>query len=163
MAKQSLMFGERDEKMIIAIGSDHGGFRLKQEMAAHLRQCGIEMKDFGVFCTDSVDYPDVAFAVAEAVARGEYERGILFCGTGIGVAIAANKVSGIRAANCHDEFSAQMAREHNNANILTLGERVTGPGLAAKIIDVWLSTEFAGGRHEQRIDKIAGYRQGRRV
>lgn len=145
--------------MIIAIGSDHGGFRLKQEMTAHLRHGGIELKDFGVFSTDSVDYPDIAFAVAEAVARGEYEQAVLFCGTGIGMAIAANKVAGIRAANCHDPFSAQMAREHNNANILTLGERVTGPGLAAMIIDTWLSTEFAGGRHEQRINKIAAYGQ----
>ena len=95
--------------------------------------------------------------MAEAVARGEYERGLLFCGTGVGVAIAANKVTGIRAANCHDVFSAQMSREHNDANILTLGERVVGPGLAAMIVDVWLATEFSAGRHERRVGKINAY------
>ena len=160
MTKQSLMFGGRNENMIIAIGSDHGGLGLKQEMMEHLKRCGTEVQDFGVFSRESADYPDIAFAVAEAVARGEYERGILFCGTGVGVAIAANKVVGIRAANCHDAFSAQMSREHNDANILTLGERVVGPGLAAMIIDIWLSAEFSGGRHARRVDKIAGYGQG---
>jgi len=101
--------------------------------------------------------------VAEAVARGKYERGILFCGTGVGVAIAANKVTGIRAANCHDVFSAKMSREHNDANILTMGERVIGPGLAAMIVDVWLSAEFTGDRHERRVAKIAAYEQGRQI
>lgn len=147
--------------MTIAVGSDHGGFALKQSIVAHLRQTGYEIKDFGVYSTESADYPDVAVAVATAVARGEYEKGILFCGTGIGVAIAANKVAGIRAANCQDVFSAKMSREHNNANILTLGERVTGPGLAEMIVDVWLATDFCGGRHERRIGKIAAYEQGR--
>ena len=145
--------------MMLAIGSDHGGFILKQAMREHLQQRGIEVKDFGVHNCESADYPDVAFAVAEAVAQGKYERGLLFCGTGVGVAIAANKVEGIRAANCHDVFSAQMSREHNDANILTLGERVIGPGLAAMIIDVWLAAEFAGGRHERRIGKINAYGQ----
>jgi len=146
--------------LIIALGSDHGGFALKQAMVSHLRESGIEFKDFGVFCAESTDYPDIAVQVAEAVARGEYEKAVLFCGTGVGVSIAANKVPGIRAANCHDVFSAQMSREHNNANILTMGERVIGPGLAAMILDVWLSAEFAGGRHARRVDKIMSYEQG---
>ena len=143
--------------MTIALGSDHGGFALKQAMIAHLQECGVAFKDFGVYCNESADYPDIAVLVAEAVARGEYEKGVLFCGTGIGVSIAANKVSGIRAANCHDVFSAKMSREHNNANILTLGERVVGPGLAAMIVDVWLAAEFSAGRHARRVDKINAY------
>ncbi len=149
--------------MIIAMGSDHGGFGLKQEMMEHLKRCGIDVMDFGVFSSVSADYPDIAFVVAEAVACGKYERGILFCGTGVGVAIAANKVTGIRAANCHDVFSAKMSREHNDANILTMGERVIGPGLAAMIIDVWLSAEFTGDRHERRVAKIVAYEQGRQI
>ena len=147
--------------MIIALGSDHGGFALKQAMMEHLRESGTEFKDFGVYCSESADYPDIAVQVAEAVARGEYEKGVLFCGTGVGVSIAANKVHGIRAANCHDVFSAQMSREHNDANILTMGERVIGPGLAAMILDTWLSAEFIGGRHGRRVDKIKAYEQGR--
>jgi ribose 5-phosphate isomerase B len=147
--------------MIIALGSDHGGFALKQAMMTHLKESGIEFKDFGVLCAESADYPDIAVAVAEAVARGEYEKGLLFCGTGVGISIAANKVPGIRAALCHDTFSAQMSREHNDANILTMGERVIGPGLAAMIIDVWLAAEFSGGRHARRVDKITAYEQGR--
>ena len=143
--------------MMLAIGSDHGGFALKQKISEHLQQCGVEFYDFGVHSSESADYPDVAFAVAEAVARGEYEKGLLFWGTGVGVSIAANKVAGIRAANCHDVFSAQMSREHNDANILTLGERVVGPGLAAMIVDVWLATEFSAGRHERRVGKINAY------
>lgn len=148
--------------MVIALGSDHGGFELKQAMMGHLQQKGIEFKDFGVFNAESTDYPDIAVALANAVARGEYEKGVLFCGTGIGVSIAANKVSGIRAANCSDVYCAQMSREHNDANILTMGERVIGPELAAQILDVWLSTEFAGGRHARRVDKITSYEQGRK-
>ena len=148
--------------MVIALGSDHGGYALKQAMMEHLRLSGVEFKDFGVFCNESADYPDIAVQVAEAVARGEHEKALLFCGTGIGVSIAANKVPGIRAALCHDCFSAQMSREHNDANILTMGERVIGPGLAAMIIDVWLGTEFAGGRHGRRVDKIKSYEQGRK-
>ena len=147
--------------MVIAVGSDHGGFALKQAMLNHLQEAGVEFKDFGIFCNESADYPDIAVQVAEAVARGEYEKGLLFCGTGIGVSIAANKVPGIRAALCHDVFSAQMSREHNDANILTMGERVIGPGLAAMILDVWLGTGFAGGRHGRRVDKIMSYEQGR--
>jgi len=138
----------------VAVGSDHGGFRLKQEIVKVLEEEGVGFRDFGTFSLESCDYPDIALAVAEAVARGEYSRGIIICGTGIGVAIAANKVPGIRAALCHDTFSARMAREHNDANILTLGERVVGPGLAAEIVRVWLKAEFAGGRHERRVKKI---------
>ena len=130
---------------------------MKQAIQEHLKSCGVEFHDFGVFDAESADYPDVAFVVAEAVARGEYDKGLLFCGTGVGVSIAANKVSGIRAANCHDVFSAQMSREHNDANILTLGERVIGPGLAAMIVDVWLAAEFSAGRHARRVNKINAY------
>lgn len=141
--------------MTIAIGSDHGGFRLKAEIKTFLTEKQIAFHDFGTFSTASVDYPDVSRSVATAVAAGEYERGIIICGTGIGVSIAANKIKGIRASLCHDVFSAQMAREHNDANILTLGERVVGPGLALAIVEKWLITEFAGGRHSARVCKIA--------
>ena len=148
--------------MTVALGSDHGGFALKQALVEHLNQKGVEFKDFGVFCSESADYPDIAVQVAEAVACGEYEKGVILCGTGVGVSIAANKVPGIRAANCHDVFSAQMAREHNDANILTLGERVVGPGLATMIVDVWLAAEFSAGRHERRVGKINAYaREGK--
>ncbi len=140
--------------MRIAIGSDHGGWRLKKEIIALLQEKGIACQDFGTFSPEAADYPDFALKVAEAVRSGEYDRGILCCGTGIGVAIAANKVPGIRAALCHDPFSARAAREHNNANILTLGERVIGPGLAKEIVETWLKAEFQGGRHARRVEKI---------
>lgn len=147
---------------MIAIGCDHGGLELKQAIADHLRETAVEFRDFGVFSSESADYPDVAIEVAEAVARGEFSKGILFCGTGVGIAIAANKVKGIRAANCHDVFSAQMSREHNNANILTMGGRVIGAGLASMIVDTWLKTEFSSGeRHDRRICKMADYEQRR--
>jgi len=138
----------------LAIGSDHGGFRLKQEIMKVLRDEGVDFRDFGTFSIESCDYPDIALAVAEAVSRKEFNCGIIICGTGIGVAITANKVPGIRAALCHDTFSARMAREHNDANILTLGERVTGPGLAGDIVRMWLKSEFSGGRHSRRVEKI---------
>lgn len=141
--------------MKIAIGSDHGGYHLKEEIKKWLTEQGYTFKDFGTETTDSVDYPDYAAPVARAVAAGEYEKGILVCGTGIGVSIAANKIPGIRAALCHDTFSARAAREHNDANILTLGERVIGPGLALEIVKVWLSSNFAAGRHQRRLDKIS--------
>jgi len=115
----------------------------------------MEYKDYGTINEDSVDYPDFALDVAKAVAAGEYNKGILVCGTGIGVGITANKVSGIRAAICGDVFSAKASREHNDANILSLGQRVIGPGLALEIVKAWLTTEFAGGRHQRRIDKIS--------
>jgi ribose 5-phosphate isomerase B len=139
----------------VAIGSDHGGFRMKADIMAFLTEKGVEFRDFGTHSTASVDYPDISRAVAQAVAAGECERGIIICGTGIGVCIAANKVKGIRAALCHDTFSAQMSREHNDANVLTMGERVIGCGLARAIVEKWLGTEFAGGRHAKRVCKIA--------
>ena len=141
--------------MKLAVGSDHGGFLLKEEIIRHLKQKDIDYTDFGCFTTESVDYPDIGQEVGEAVARGEYDRGIICCGTGIGISISANKVPGIRAALCGDCFSAKASREHNDANILALGERVIGVGLAKMMIDVWLSTEFQGGRHGRRVEKIA--------
>lgn len=128
---------------------------LKERIKEYLTAQGVAFEDFGTFHADSVDYPDFARKVAEAVASERYDKGILCCGTGIGVSIAANKVPGIRAALCGDTFSARASREHNDANILTLGERVTGTGLALDIVKVWLESEFAGGRHERRIRKIA--------
>ncbi|MDN5302410.1 MAG: ribose 5-phosphate isomerase [Thermoanaerobacteraceae bacterium] len=143
--------------MKIAIASDHGGFELKREIIRFLEQKDIQYKDFGTFSTDSVDYPDVAIPCAEAVARREFTHGIIICGTGIGVCIAANKVKGIRAALCHDTFSARMSRMHNDANVLTMGGRVIGPGLATAIVEEWLKGDFEGGRHKRRIDKISHY------
>lgn len=140
--------------MRIAIGSDHGGYILKEEIKKWLAEKGYEYGDFGAHTADSCDYPDIAAPLAKAVAAGEYERGILVCGTGIGVSIAANKIPGIRAALCHDTFSARASREHNDANILTLGERVIGHGLALEIVGVWLGAVFAGGRHQKRVEKI---------
>lgn len=143
-----------DKDMRIAIGSDHGGFGLKQEIIRHLERRQVEVKDFGAFDESPSDYPDFAGAVAKAVADGEYDLGILVCGTGVGVSIAANKVPGIRAALCHDTFSARMARRHNDANILALGERVVGRGLALDIVDEFLKGTFDGGRHARRVEKI---------
>ena len=137
-----------------AIGSDHGGYELKQAVMAHLKERGVEFRDYGTFSTDSCDYPDYGEAVGRAVASGECERGIVVCGTGIGISIAANKVHGVRCALCGDCFSAQMAREHNDANVLALGARVLGPGLALKIVDTFLDAEFQGGRHARRVAKI---------
>lgn len=141
-------------RLKIAIGSDHGGFRLKEEIKKLLEEKQYEFRDFGTYSEDAVDYPDIALEVALAVREGTYDRGILVCGTGIGIGIAANKLEGIRAALCHDTFSARASREHNNANILTMGERVIGPGLAKDIVKIWLETDFAGGRHARRVDKI---------
>lgn len=140
--------------MKIAIGSDHGGFELKQKIISFLEENNFDFKDFGTYDAASVDYPDYALQVAEAIAQGDYDRGILVCGTGIGIGIAANKVPGIRAALCNDTFSARASREHNDANILTIGERVVGPGLALDIVKIWLESEFTGGRHSKRLDKI---------
>lgn len=141
--------------MKIAVGSDHGGFLLKEEIIKHLKEKNIDFTDFGCFTTESVDYPDIGQAVGEAVARGEYDKGIICCGTGIGISISANKVPGVRAALCGDCFSARASIEHNNANVLALGERVIGVGLAKMIVDVWLDSEFLGGRHGRRVGKIA--------
>ena len=141
--------------MKIAIGSDHGGYGLKELIRKHLQEKGFDIKDFGTDSTASVDYPDFAKAVGEAVVAGEFQRGILICGTGIGISIAANKIPGVRCALVGDCFSAKATRQHNDANILALGERVVGPGLALEIVDIWLSAEFEGGRHQGRVDKIA--------
>lgn len=140
---------------MIAIGSDHGGFELKKEVMAHLDARGLEYKDFGTYSDASCDYPVYGKAVAKAVASGECERGIIICGTGIGISIAANKVRGIRAALCGDCFSAEATRQHNDANVLALGARVVGPGLALKIVDTFLDTPFSNGeRHIRRIEMI---------
>lgn len=139
---------------MIAIGSDHGGFALKRLIMEHLDARGLAYRDFGSFSEESCDYPDFGEAVGRAVAAGECARGVLICGTGIGISIAANKVRGVRAALCGDCFSAEMCRMHNDANILALGARVTGPGLALKILDSFLDTEFEGGRHTRRVEKI---------
>ncbi|MBU5676586.1 ribose 5-phosphate isomerase B [Alkaliphilus sp. MSJ-5] len=140
--------------MKIAIGSDHGGYGLKELIKKHLQEKGFDIKDFGTDSIASTDYPDFARSVGEAVVAEEFDRGILVCGTGIGISIAANKVPGVRCALVGDCFSAKATRQHNNANIIALGERVVGPGLALEIVDTWLGTEFEGGRHQNRIDKI---------
>lgn len=141
--------------MHLAVSSDHGGYRLKGEILNYLRKNNIEYEDFGAYSEDSVDYPDYALAVAEAVVSGRFQLGIICCGTGIGVSIAANKVHGIRAALCHDTFSARMAREHNDANVLTLGQRVVGAGLALDIVKAFIGAQFdSGGRHSRRVVKM---------
>lgn len=145
--------------MRVAVASDHGGFELKKEVVRYLESEGVEYKDFGTYSAESCDYPDIALALARAVADGTFDRGIIMCGTGIGVSIAANKVPGIRAALCHDTFSAHASREHNDANVLTMGERVIGPGLARDIVRVWLESAFEGGRHARRVDKITAIEQ----
>lgn len=139
---------------MIAIGSDHGGYALKQEVMAYLDEKGLPYKDFGTYTEDSCDYPIYGEAVGRAVASGEYDRGIVICGTGIGISIAANKVKGVRAALCGDCFSAEMTRRHNDANILALGARVLGSGLALKIVETFLNTGFDGGRHARRVDLL---------
>ena len=140
--------------MKLAIGSDHGGFRLKEAIKTYLLDHDYEVTDFGTESEDSCDYPDFALPVAQAVVKGEYDKGILICGTGIGIGIVANKVKGVRAALCHDTFSAEACRNHNDANILTMGERIVGEGLALKIVETFLNSEFEGGRHQRRVDKI---------
>ncbi|WP_251861567.1 ribose 5-phosphate isomerase B [Clostridium sp. Marseille-Q2269] len=140
--------------MKIALGSDHAGLPLKNEIIKHLEGKGIQIQDFGTYTEESCDYPDYAKKVAEKVVAKEFDFGILVCGTGIGISIAANKVKGIRAALCGDTFSAHACREHNNANILALGQRVVGVGLALDIVDSFLNAEFQGGRHENRINKM---------
>lgn len=147
--------------MKVAIASDHGGIRIREEIKKLMDEMDIEYIDFGCECGTSVDYPDYALPVAEKVASGEFDRGILICGTGIGMSIAANKVKGIRCALVHDVFSAKATREHNDSNMLAMGERVIGPGLAREIAKVWLTTPFEGGRHEKRIQKISAYENGR--
>lgn len=143
--------------MKVAIASDHGGVNIREEIKQLMEEMGIQYEDFGCECGTSVDYPDYALPVAEKVANGEFNRGILICGTGIGMSIAANKVNGIRCALVHDLFSAKATREHNDSNMLAMGERVIGPGLAREIAKVWLSTDYEGGRHENRVNKIKEY------
>lgn len=140
---------------MIAIGSDHAGYLLKADIIKFVNDKGFEVKDFGTNGPESVDYPDFGQAVAEAVASNECDRGIIICGTGIGISISANKVPGIRAALCTDSYMAKMSRQHNDANILAIGERVVGPGVALDIVETWLDTEFLGGRHQNRVSKIS--------
>lgn len=141
--------------MKIAIGCDHGGINLKPVLTKYLQEKGVEFKDFGTFDTSSIDYNEFAEAVGTAVASGEYEKGILICGTGIGMSIVANKIKGVRCGHCHDVFSAKMTRLHNDANVLALGERVVGPGLFLEIVDAFLFTEFSfDERHARRVEKI---------
>ncbi|MDD3168358.1 MAG: ribose 5-phosphate isomerase B [Eubacteriales bacterium] len=140
--------------MKIALAADHGGYELKEVVKTHLQQNGIELLDLGCFAGDSVDYPNYGKACGEAVMNGEADSGIVICGTGIGISIAANKVKGIRCALCTSLFMAEMARKHNNANVLALGGRILEPDLALGIVDVYLTTEFEGGRHQRRVDLI---------
>jgi len=140
--------------MNIAIGSDHAGFERKQEILEHLLSLGHEVQDLGTYSKDSMDYPDIAVEVALKVAQNQVERGVLICGSGIGVSIVANKTKGVRAANCVNEEMARLARQHNDANVLTLGERLVDKTTAINMVDIFLTTSFEGGRHEQRVSKI---------
>ena len=140
--------------MKIAIGSDHGGIHLKNYLKEYLQGKGWEVLDCGTYTEESCDYPDIAAKLCGEIAQGTVTQGILVCGTGLGMSIAANKCAGIRAAVVTDEYSAVKSKEHNNANVLCLGERVLGTGLAESLVDAWLKTEFAGGRHARRVDKI---------
>ena len=141
--------------MKIGLASDHGGFLLKEEIKKYLEEKKFEIIDFGTDSLQSVDYPDYAAKIGEAISQGELESGIICCGTGIGISIAANKIPGIRCAVVSDTFSAKMSKAHNNANILALGERVLGKGLALEIVDAWLGAEFEGDRHSKRLEKIS--------
>jgi ribose 5-phosphate isomerase B len=144
----------KDRNMQIGLACDHGGFELKEELKAFLKSLGIEPIDMGTFNEDSVDYPDFGVLVAEKVSRGELEKGILICGTGIGMSMVANKFPRIRAALANDLYSSRCSREHNDANILIIGGRIVGKELAKEIVRVWLETPFAGGRHKRRLEKI---------
>lgn len=144
---------------MLVVGSDHGGYELKEAILDLLQKKAIEYIDFGTDNSASVDYPDFAAKVAGAVSSGDAQLGILICGTGIGMSISANKFVGVRAALVHDEFTAQMAREHNNANILVMGGRVLTPDQGKKLVEIWLDSEFEGGRHQKRLDKISAIEQ----
>jgi ribose 5-phosphate isomerase B len=144
----------QDKNMQIALACDHGGFELKEELKTFLKSLGVEPIDLGTFNEDSVDYPDFGTLVAEKVSRGELEKGILICGTGIGMSMVANKFPRIRAAVANDLYSSRCSREHNDANILIIGGRIVGKELAKEIVRVWLETPFAGGRHKRRLEKI---------
>lgn len=143
--------------MNIALSSDHRGFAAKEHIKGHLAKNGYTVKDFGCNEPTSCDYPDTGIAGAESVARGECERGILLCGTGIGMSMSANKVRGIRAALCHDELTAEMSRRHNDANVLCLPADLIGQELMRRVVEVWLKTDYEGGRHDRRLQKIAAY------
>ena len=143
--------------MKIAIGSDHRGFEVKQRIITALQQLGHEVLDVGPHRRESVDYPDFAFQVATAVGEGRVDRGVLICGTGIGMCIAANKVHGVRAAPCHDSITAEMSRRHNDANVLCLSADLLGEELIGRIVRLWLETEFEGGRHARRVEKITRF------
>lgn len=149
--------------MKIVIGCDHGAYQLKETVKQHLLEQGHEVCDFGCFSQDSVDYPDYAFPVAEAVSSGEADRGIVLCTTGIGVSICANKVQGIRCALCFDAKAAELTRRHNNSNVLALGAGFISTEQALLVTDIWLTTEFDGERHQRRIDKITDYEKGKGV
>jgi ribose 5-phosphate isomerase B len=140
--------------MKVAIASDHAGFRLKEQLKKTLDELALDYEDLGTFDETSVDYPDYGVKVAKGVAEGTFDRGVLVCGTGLGMAITANKVKGVRAVTAHDVFSARMSRMHNDANVLTMGERVVGEGVAADVLKAWLTTDFEGGRHAKRLDKV---------
>jgi len=145
--------------MKVIITGDHAGMTLRNEVKSVLDELGFEYEDTGADCTTSVDYPDYAFPAAERVANGEFDRGIFICGTGIGMSIAANKVAGIRCALTHDVFTAKSTRQHNDSNVLAMGERVIGPGLAREITRTWLTTEFEGDRHIRRVEKMQAYEE----
>ncbi|MGN0823488.1 MAG: ribose 5-phosphate isomerase B [Candidatus Coproplasma sp.] len=145
--------------MKIALACDHGGLNLKKAIIAYLTENGYEYVDFGTNSLDSCDYPDFALPAAEAVASGECDKGILVCSTGIGVSIVANKVPGVRCAHCHDAYCAKFTRLHNDANVLAMGEKVVGVGYALQIVETFLTTEFEGGRHQRRVDKITAIEQ----
>lgn len=142
---------------MLAIGSDHGGYKLKEAIKAHLDWKNIKYHDFGTYSEESCDYPEYAKAVCEAIRKGECEAGILVCGTGIGMSMAANKFDGIRCALLTNSFSAKLTKEHNNANVIALGGRVTAEGLALDIVDTWIEAKYQGGRHQKRLDMIAEF------
>ncbi len=145
--------------MIIMFASDHAGFELKELLAQRAREGGHEVRDLGPASEDPVDYPDFAHNLATRIAAGEAERGVLICGTGVGMSIVANRHRGVRAALCHDAFTAEMARRHNNANVLCMGGRTTGPGVAIQMLDIFLATPFDGGRHGRRVEKVEPHKE----
>ena len=144
---------------MIAVCCDHGGLSLKQEVLRHLEEKGLEYKDFGTNSPESCDYPDIVKPLCQAIQRGECDKGVIICGPGIGISMAANKMKGIRAALCHDSFSAEFTRRHNDSNIIAFGARVIGPGLALQLLDIFLNTPFEGGRHAVRVEKMMALEQ----
>ncbi len=144
---------------MIAVCCDHGGLSLKQEVLRHFEEKGLEYKDFGTNSPESCDYPDIVKPLCQAIQRGECDKGVIICGTGIGISMAANKMKGIRAALCHDSFSAEFTRRHNDSNIIAFGARVIGPGLALQLLDIFLNTPFEGGRHAVRVEKMMALEQ----